>query len=81
MPVLAAAPNGDAADLLRASGVGTVCPPKGVACLARSILAEVERKESGRSPLVPDESVIERYDRVRLTEELAGACENVLSRS
>jgi hypothetical protein len=81
VPVLAAAPNGDAADLLRASGLGTVCAPTDVSCLARSILAAVERKEGGSAPLVPDESVIERYDRVRLTEELAGLFENVLGRS
>jgi glycosyltransferase involved in cell wall biosynthesis len=80
-PVLAAAPSGDAADLVWASGIGSVCPPTDVSCLAREILAAVERTESGGSPLVPDESVIERYDRLRLTEELAGLFDDVLSRS
>jgi hypothetical protein len=79
--MLAAAPSGDAADLVRASGVGTVCAPTDVSCLAREILAAVERTESGSPPLVPDESVIGRYDRLRLTEELAGLFDDVLSRS
>jgi glycosyltransferase involved in cell wall biosynthesis len=80
-PVLAAAPSGDAADLMRASGLGSVCAPTDVTCLAREILAAIERKEAGGPPLVPNDEVIERYDRVRLTEELARVFETVLDPS
>lgn len=70
-PILAAVPDGDARDLLREAGNAHVCRPDDVAGMARAIALEVERWRTGASVPAPDPDVVARYERRRLTGELA----------
>ena len=53
-PILGAVPDGDARDLLAASGVARLTRPADVDAMAAAIREEVERWRSGAAPSAPD---------------------------
>lgn len=75
-PILAAVPDGDARDLLTAAGA-RLCRPTDESCMARVIREELERFERGESaPAVP-ERLLERFERRKLTADLAAVLDEV----
>jgi glycosyltransferase involved in cell wall biosynthesis len=78
-PILAAVPEGDARDLLAAAGTGILCQPDDTEAMADAIIDLIDRRDAGDLPRQPDRAVIERYERRRLTAELAAVFERVLS--
>jgi glycosyltransferase involved in cell wall biosynthesis len=69
--VLAAVPEGDARDLLVESGTATVCRPTDVKCMAEAIRARVAAWRRGVPQDPPNPDVLARYERRRLTADLA----------
>ena len=79
-PILAAVPDGDARDLLVEAGNALLCRPADVEEMARIIAERVEGAD--RSEVQgPRPEVLARYERRRLTGELAGVFDAVLGRS
>jgi glycosyltransferase involved in cell wall biosynthesis len=77
-PILAAVPDGDARDLLAAAGNAFLCRPNDVGAMARLIGERLDARVRGeRAPAVRPE-VAERYERRRLTGELANLFDRVL---
>jgi len=70
-PILAAVPDGDARDLLEASGAARLCRPADTAAMTRHLLADIEAWRAGSVPRRPDRAVIERCASDRLVRELA----------
>jgi len=79
-PILAAVPDGDVRDFLTAAGNATLCRPADADCLARAIRGEVERWRTGKQHGEPDPETRARFERRRLTENLAAALDAVLER-
>jgi glycosyltransferase involved in cell wall biosynthesis len=79
-PILAAIPDGDARDLLTEAGNAYLCRPADVAAMKRIIRAEIARFRRGEAPPAPRPDVIARYERRRLTEDLATVFTTVLGR-
>jgi glycosyltransferase involved in cell wall biosynthesis len=77
-PILGAVPDGDARDLLLEAGTGRVCRPSDVEAMAQIISAELQRARRGGPPTPPRAKVLARYERRRLTRELAGVFDTVL---
>jgi hypothetical protein len=70
-PILAAVPDGDARDLLAASGAARLCLPADVAAMAEHVLADVEDWRSGVAPRAPRPDVVSRCTAPRLVAQLA----------
>jgi hypothetical protein len=79
-PILAAVPDGDARDLLAEAGNAFLCRPPDVGGMARIIAERVEGAARGAVPR-PRPEVLARYERRRLTGELAEVFDTVLGRS
>jgi glycosyltransferase involved in cell wall biosynthesis len=79
-PILAAVPEGDARDLLAASGVAHVCRPGDVDAIAQALREELERVDAGRPAPVPDPAVLTRCGADRLAGEFAGLYERTAGR-
>jgi glycosyltransferase involved in cell wall biosynthesis len=77
-PILAAAPEGDARDLLLEAGNAFVCGPADVASMVEILREQVLRKNAGVPPPRPNPKVLARYERQTLTRELAGLFDRVL---
>jgi glycosyltransferase involved in cell wall biosynthesis len=77
-PILAAVPDGDARDLLAEVGTAHLCRPADVAAMAEIISGELARFRRGEPAPTPRADVIARYERRRLTEDLAGLFSQVL---
>jgi len=77
-PILAAVPDGDARDLLAEVGTAHLCRPTDVAAMAEIISGELARFRRGEPAPIPRADVIARYERRRLTEDLAGLFSQVL---
>jgi len=77
-PVLAAVPDGDARDLLAAAGNAYLCRPDDVEAMATAIETELEHREGRAGPAAPDPAVVDRFERRRLTQELARVFDRVL---
>jgi glycosyltransferase involved in cell wall biosynthesis len=77
-PILAAVPDGDARDLLARAGSALLCRPDDVAAMARRIEAQVDRRRAGRPGPELDRGVLRRYERQRLSAELAAVFDAVL---
>jgi glycosyltransferase involved in cell wall biosynthesis len=77
-PILAAVPDGDARDLLIASGGAIVVRPRDVAGMAEAIRKLVERKRRGEPPPRPSEESTAPFERRALTGQLAELFERVL---
>lgn len=69
--ILAAVPPGDARDLLLESENASVCRPDDVTEMANLIGRAVAAKRAGAAPRRPREDVLARYERRRLTDDLA----------
>jgi glycosyltransferase involved in cell wall biosynthesis len=78
-PILAAIPDGDARDFLAAAGNAALCRPMDVACMAAAIGERVDAKKHGTPPAEPDPAIVARFERRKLTSELAKAFDTVLS--
>lgn len=76
-PIVAAVPDGDARDILLEAGNAHVCRPTDVSAIARSIDEELRRWRAGEAPRRPRRDVVERYERRRLTSELARVIDSV----
>jgi hypothetical protein len=76
--VLGAVPDGDARDLLEAAGNADVCRPTDVEAMRRVIERRVDDWHAGIEPPPPDPDLLRRFDRHRLTTELAGVFDLVL---
>jgi glycosyltransferase involved in cell wall biosynthesis len=81
VPILAAVPDGDARDMLVAVGTASLCRPADVDCLAASIRKRIEVWRSGGELASPDASTLARFERRRLTGEMAALIETVVGRS
>jgi glycosyltransferase involved in cell wall biosynthesis len=79
-PILAAIPDGDVRELLIDVGNAFICRPDDVEAMRRIVLDQVERKRSGVAPPAQNPGVVERYERRRLTEELAGVFDEVAAK-
>jgi glycosyltransferase involved in cell wall biosynthesis len=78
-PILAAVPGGDARDLLLAAGNAYVCRPNDVAAMTDAIARELDRIATGTPIAFRDNEVVERFERRRLTAELADLLDRVLA--
>lgn len=77
-PILAAVPDGDARDLLAESGIAHLCRPTDVDAMKNIVSDEIAKARRGEDPPAPRSDVIARYERRRLTEDLAGVLSSVL---
>jgi len=76
-PILALAPAGAAADLVREARAGLVVPPEDVDAIREQIVALYQQWQRGQATFAPDETVIARYDRRALTAQLAAVLDEV----
>ncbi|RMF59874.1 MAG: glycosyltransferase [Calditrichaeota bacterium] len=70
-PILALAPDGEAADLIRAHGLGRVVHPKNVSEIRDALAELIELKSNGKLQVKLDRAVKEKFDRKTLTRRLA----------
>jgi glycosyltransferase involved in cell wall biosynthesis len=77
--ILAAVPDGDARDLLEASGTAELCRPADVTAMSRIVEAELDRWRAGQEPL-PDPEVVQRCEARRLVADVARVYEHLLAR-
>ena len=77
-PILAAVPPGDARDLLQAAGNSDVCAPTDVPAMSRAIERRIDSWRSGEPAPHADEQVVRRFERRRLTRDLADVFDLVL---
>jgi hypothetical protein len=76
-PILACVPDGDARDLLAEAGGSLLCRPTDVPAMAAHIRQAVAADRAGSRPRLPDPSVVARFERRRLTEQLAAVVDGV----
>jgi glycosyltransferase involved in cell wall biosynthesis len=79
--ILAAIPEGDARDLLLASENASVCNPSDTTRLAELIASAFHAREAGAPRGVPRADVTARYERRRLTEDLARVFDTLLGQA
>ena len=79
-PILGALPDGDARDLLLAAGNALLVRPADVDAMAGAIGAMVDRRRAGDATPAPDPEILSRYERRRLTGELAHVLDGALDR-
>lgn len=77
-PVLALTLPGLAADILQQAGLGTRVDPNDVVSIKRVLADLYQQWQHGRWRSIPDEAVIQSFDRVRLTERLAAIFTTVM---
>jgi glycosyltransferase involved in cell wall biosynthesis len=77
-PILGAVPDGDARDLLLEAGTAAICAPTDWNAMAQIVRAEVERRANGEPVPEPRPDVLARYERRRLTADLAGIFDRLL---
>lgn len=77
-PVAAVLPHGCAADLVRESRIGEVADADSVPEIKNVIKGYYDKWKEGTLSFDPDRSVIERYERKKLTEALAAAFDTVM---
>jgi glycosyltransferase involved in cell wall biosynthesis len=77
-PILAAVPDGDARDILAEAGNAFLCRPGDAAGMASAIAWQLESWRGGAEASAPRAEVVERYERRRLTGELAEVLDLVL---
>lgn len=80
-PILATLPDGDARDILEAAGNAIVCRPSDVDGIAATLRQRIDAWRAGEHAPRPDPSVVAQFDRVQLTEQLAGVFDLVLGRA
>jgi glycosyltransferase involved in cell wall biosynthesis len=72
-PVLAAVPEGDARDILRAAGTAQICDPDDTHTMTEAIVSEFKRWERGDPTPIADPAVVALYDRRRIAGVFAEA--------
>ena len=77
-PILAAVPDGDARDLLAASGSAFLSPPADVARMAEIVEDQVNRARRGGPAPTPHTDFLARFERRHLTGRLADIFDDVL---
>jgi glycosyltransferase involved in cell wall biosynthesis len=77
-PILAAVPDGDARDILQAAGNSDLVRPDDVAGLSRAIERRVDEAAEGGRATGAEPAVLARFDRRRLTGDLARAFDAAL---
>ena len=77
-PILAAVPEGDARDILAAAGNAYLCAPDDVEGMAAAI--ESQLKDGAALPAGAPEELLDRFERRRLTAELASVFDAVTGR-
>jgi glycosyltransferase involved in cell wall biosynthesis len=77
-PILAAVPEGDARDLLAEAGNTRLCRPDDVEAMSRALLEELEKVRGGQRPAGPDPAVVARFERRKLTSDLASTFDSLL---
>jgi glycosyltransferase involved in cell wall biosynthesis len=70
-PILAAVPEGDARDILRAAGTGLICDPGDVGAMTALIRNQLVRWRDGRPASSPNEEYIRRFEHAELTARMA----------
>lgn len=70
-PILALVPEGVAADLIRSSRAGIVVEPENVDAIKQAVYNMYLKYKQKELKINPDLSIIERFDRIRLTKGLA----------
>jgi glycosyltransferase involved in cell wall biosynthesis len=78
-PILAAVPDGDARDVLAEAGHAFLCRPADVAGMADAIAELAERARRGEPAPAADPDVVARYERRRLSAQLADVFDAVLA--
>ena len=76
-PILAAVPEGDARDLLAASGAALVCRPDDTGAMTGHLEGEIDRWRAGGAPRAPRAEVVARCSCERLVGDLAGLYERL----
>jgi glycosyltransferase involved in cell wall biosynthesis len=71
LPILAALPDGDAREFLRDAGTGLSCEPDDVGAMSAILKAQFQAWSDGRVTTTPDRRFVERFERRRLTKQLA----------
>jgi len=79
-PVLALIPPGDAYDFLKESGVGFFADPRNPEDIARALLQLYEEHRNGGIGVKPNWDFIRRFERKRLTSELARVFDSLVER-
>jgi glycosyltransferase involved in cell wall biosynthesis len=77
-PILAAIPDGDAREILHAAGNAVICWPDDVAGMVDGLRAQIQQWSEGRPAPAPAPEVLARFERRKLTEDLARALDDVL---
>jgi hypothetical protein len=77
-PILAAVPMGDVRDFLIAAGNASLCEPPDVDAMKRIIREHIRRKLQSAPPPPQNRAAIARFERRRLTEDLARVFDRVL---
>jgi glycosyltransferase involved in cell wall biosynthesis len=77
-PILAAAPDGDARDLLATSGSAFLSRPDDVGRMAEIIADQVDRAGRGERAPEPDAQLLARFERRHLTGQLAEVFDAIL---
>jgi glycosyltransferase involved in cell wall biosynthesis len=77
-PVLALAPDGAAADLIREANAGEVVSPEDIDEIANCLYSAYTRWESGTLVVDSRSDVIQRYDRRLLTQRLAAIMDDLV---
>ncbi|MEP6893359.1 MAG: glycosyltransferase, partial [Gaiellaceae bacterium] len=76
-PILAAAPDGDARDILSAAGNAWLCRPRDVTALAAAIVQCADEVSSGKPPVRPPAELLQRFEYGHLAAELASTFDAV----
>jgi glycosyltransferase involved in cell wall biosynthesis len=78
VPILSAVPGGDARELLEAAGNADICAPADATAMSVAIERRVDDWLARMPRPEPDPAVVRRFDRRRLTRDLADAFDLVL---
>ena len=76
-PILAAVPEGDARDILTASGKCRLATPDDPDSIAAGIAAEIAQSSAGLEPSTTEAQVVERYGRHALAAEFAAVLDAI----
>jgi glycosyltransferase involved in cell wall biosynthesis len=78
-PILAAVPAGDARDILEQAAWTVVCDPNDTEGIARGLLELIDHRDARRRRNADRTELLRRFDRSRLTAELARVFDEVIT--
>ena len=79
-PIIALAPEGDAAKLIKKNGLGIVIPPKNVEKIKNELKHLIKNYEKGKSRSQPNINVMNQFKRKTLTAKLADLLEKTVEK-